>query len=164
MAAAILRTRCLTSELTPGRPDHLRLESHDQKSRKARRCQDTTVSGFTMIKAPRQFFQVIESHIQNRRSPFRSRGRGQCRLYTASCWRRARFSKAISPRLPGKMRRRISEQNSVNMGSRMRGRPWQSQILWSDAVLARHRLIPSLASRPRCVFVKAACGKTVRAV
>jgi hypothetical protein len=82
----------------------------------------------TDTSARRQFFQVTESHIQNRRSPLRSRGRGQCRLNTTSCWRRARFSKAISPTLPGKMRRRISEHHSANMEFSMRGRLRQSQL------------------------------------
>ena len=60
--------------MASGRPLHFPLEIQVQKSRKPLRCQDTTVSGLTMIKARRQCFQVLERHSQNNRSAFRSRG------------------------------------------------------------------------------------------
>src|SRR6516164_7960907 len=92
LAAAIFLIKARISGLVSGRPLCLLLEIEVQKSRKPLRCQDTTVSGLTMIKARRQPFQVLERHSQNNRSAFRSRGRGQRRLKTISCWRRAKFS------------------------------------------------------------------------
>lgn len=63
---------------------------------------------------------ILERHNQNNRSAFRSRGRGQRRLNTVSCWRRAKFSRAISRRLPAKTARRTSGQSTINMGFRVR--------------------------------------------
>lgn len=129
LAVAIFRIKALISRLDSGRPVRLLLEIHAQKRRKPFRCQDTTVSGLTITKTRRQSFQVLDSHIQNKRSVLRSRGRGHCRLRTASCWRRARFSKAISLTLPGETRRRrSSERSSGNMGSSVRGGTRQSQL------------------------------------
>jgi hypothetical protein len=100
LAAASFLTKARISGLVSGRPLHFRLETQAQKSRKPLRCQETTVFGLTMIKAGRQFFQVLERHSQNNRSAHRSRVRGQRRLKTTSCWRRAKFSRAISRILP----------------------------------------------------------------
>jgi hypothetical protein len=96
LAAAIFMIKARISGRASGRPLHFLLEIQVQKRRKPLRCQDTTVSCLTMIKARRQCFQVLERHSQNNRSAFRSRGLGQRRLNTVSCWRRAKFSRAIS--------------------------------------------------------------------
>ena len=82
LAVAIFRIKAVISRLSCGRPVRLLLEIHAQKRRKPFRCQDTTVSGLT---TRRQSFQVLDSHTQNKRSVLRSRGRGHCRLNTASC-------------------------------------------------------------------------------
>ena len=85
LAVAIFRIKALISRLASGRPVRLLLEIHAQKRRKPFRCQDTTVSGLTITRTRRQSFQLLDSHIQNKRSVLRSRGRGHCRLKTASC-------------------------------------------------------------------------------
>jgi len=54
----------------------------------------------------RQFGQARERETPNQRSALRSRGRGHCLFITASCCRRATFSKANSLRRTGKTRRR----------------------------------------------------------
>jgi hypothetical protein len=144
LAAAIFLIKARTSGLVSGRPLRFRLETQVQKSRKPLRCQDTTVPGLTMIKAWRQFFQVLERHSQNNRSAFRSRGRGQRRLSTVSCWRRAKFSRAISRTLPGRTRRRISEPNSATMGFSVRARGEQSQLFPVERSFGEaHRTTPS---------------------
>jgi hypothetical protein len=124
LAVAIFRIEALISRPASGRPVRLLLEIHAQKRRKPFRCQDTTVSGLTITRTRRQSFQVLDSHTQNHRSVLRSRGRGHCRLKTASCWHRTRFSKAIFLMLPGETRRRSSE----NMGSSVRRGIRQSQF------------------------------------
>jgi len=57
-----------------------------------------TVSGLTTIKHSRHLCQTCESHAQNNRSVHRSREWGRVRAKMASCWRRARFSRANSVR------------------------------------------------------------------
>src|SRR5215469_3016112 len=47
--------------------------------------------------------------------------------------------KSISRTLPGKTRRRISEQNSANMKSSVRARGWESQLFPIARGLAGHR-------------------------
>ena len=54
LAAAIFLIKARISGMASGRPLHFPLEIQVQKSRKPLRCQDTTVSGLTMIKARRQ--------------------------------------------------------------------------------------------------------------
>ena len=85
LAAAIFRIRALNAGLTSGRP-LFRQDLQVQKRRKPLRCQATTVSGLTIVKARRQSSQVLESHTQKRRSALRSRGRHLC-LKTAGCCR-----------------------------------------------------------------------------
>ena len=149
LAAAILLIRARTSGLVSGRPLCFRLEIQVQKSRKHLRCQDTTVSGLTMIKARRQYFQFLERHSQNNRSAFRSRGRGQRRLKTVSCWRRAKFSRAISRTLPGKMRRRIREHRRAHMGSSVTSHGGEVNYFRSDRVLAKHSRLTAATSGSR---------------
>src|SRR5215471_14090565 len=63
-----------------------------------------------MIKARRQSFQVPERHSQNHRSAFCSRGLGQRRLNTVSCWRRAKFSRAISRTVLGRQNEKANQR------------------------------------------------------
>jgi hypothetical protein len=76
LAAAVFLINTRTSGLASGRPLRFFLEIEVQKRRKPFRCQETTVSGFTMINARCQSFQLLESRTQKRRSALRSRGRG----------------------------------------------------------------------------------------
>src|SRR5215472_2431877 len=70
LAAAIFMIKARISGIVSGQPRRFLLEIQVQKSRKPLRCQDTTVSGWTMIKARRQSFHVRERHSQNHRSAF----------------------------------------------------------------------------------------------
>ena len=87
-------TKALISALTGGRPPVDRSESLAQCSRKRRRCQRRTVSGATITRAALHPVHTLDRHTQKSRSPLRSFGRLAVRLYTASCWRKARFSRA----------------------------------------------------------------------
>ena len=62
------------------------------------RCQRMTVSGFTMTRTLSQSVQILRNSTQNSRSTFESRGRFTERRRTASCCRRATFSRASSRR------------------------------------------------------------------
>src|SRR2546426_363202 len=93
-AAAISLTRAVISALTGGRPPVGRPESWVQCSRKRRRCHRRTVAGVTITRDCRHPAQTLASPTQKRRSVVRSLGRGFVLLYTASCWRKARFSRA----------------------------------------------------------------------
>src|SRR6266566_7108009 len=93
LALAIRVIKALSSASTVGRPPVGRAESLVQYSRKRRRCHRKTVSGDTMMRACLQPGQTLASTTQNMRSVVQSLGRGTARLYTASCWRRVRFSK-----------------------------------------------------------------------
>jgi hypothetical protein len=82
------------SELISGRPGRRHLDRTRQNNRNPARCQDTTVSGCTMIKASLHPDHTRRSTIQNSRSRRCNRGRDCFRLKTASCWRRATASRA----------------------------------------------------------------------
>jgi len=87
-----------SSRAIRGRPTRLALDISRQNSRKPFRCQPTTVSGSTTMRALAQLRQAWRRNTQNTRSAGRSLGR-ECRcLKTASCWRRARFSTINSGR------------------------------------------------------------------
>ena len=60
--------------------------------------QRMTVSGFTMTRTLSQSVQILRNSTQNQRSTFESRGRFTERRSTASCCRRATFSRASSRR------------------------------------------------------------------
>ena len=92
LAAAIFLIKARISGLVSGRPLRLLLEIQVQKSRKPLRCQDTTVSGLTMIRAERQSRQVAARHAQKNRSEVASFGRLTERLRTLSWCRRASTS------------------------------------------------------------------------
>jgi hypothetical protein len=93
-AAAIRVTRPLIAALMGGRPRMCRPGGVAQGSRKRRRPHRSTVSGATITRVSRHPVQTLDSTTQKSRSPFRSWGRLAVLLYTASCWRRARFSRA----------------------------------------------------------------------
>src|SRR6516165_9099079 len=115
LAAAILHTKSLSSRLIPGRPDRLRREIQVQNRRNPRRCQLTTVSGRTRSNDFCQFGQNRARQTQNQRSAPRTRGLGRCLFITASCCRRARFSKVNSLRRAGRTRSLMTENKSLNM-------------------------------------------------
>ena len=82
-----------TSLSSNGRPTSFVRDLQRHHSRKLRWCQRTTVCGWTTTSAERQPAYNHDRAIQKSRSHRRSRGRGRCRLRTANCWRRARFSR-----------------------------------------------------------------------
>ena len=139
LAAAILHTKSLSSRLIPGRLDRLRLEIQVQNRRNPRRCQLTTVSGRTTSNDFRQFGQNRARQTQNQRSVPRSRGLGRCLFITASCCRRARFSKVNSLRRAGRTRRLMTENKSLNMPLNIRCSSAESQFLQADVILTKHR-------------------------
>jgi hypothetical protein len=107
----LVRTRAPISALIGGRPTRGRPESSVQCSRKRRRCHRRTVSGVTIRRDCRHPAQTLASQTQKRRSVRRSLGRVVVLLYTASCWRGARFSRASwwwSPQRNGTRRSRWS--------------------------------------------------------
>jgi hypothetical protein len=73
-------------------------EIHFQYSLKPARCQRTTVSGCTRISARCHLDQRRDKVVQNNLSEVEKRGRGRRSFRTASCCRRARFSKSRSRR------------------------------------------------------------------
>src|SRR4029450_11037471 len=93
-ASAIRLTRAVISGLTGGRPPVGWPESVVQYRRKRRRRQRTTVSGVTITRAVLHPAPTLDRQTQKNRSGRRSFGRLAVLLYTASCWRRARFSRA----------------------------------------------------------------------
>jgi hypothetical protein len=93
-AATIRETRALTSRLTGGRPPVGRPESLVQCRRKRRRCQRRTVSGATITRGALHPVHTLDRQTQKSRSLLRSFGRFAVLLYTASYWRKARFSRA----------------------------------------------------------------------
>ena len=113
LAAAIRMTRTLISAWTGGRPPVGRVESLVQYSRKRRRCHRRTVSGVTITRGRLHPAQTLASPTQKRRSVVRSLGRGAVLLYTASWWRKARFSRASwrwPPQRTGRSRSRWSKR------------------------------------------------------
>ena len=94
LALAIRVIKALSSVSTVGRPRVGRAESLVQYSRKRRRCHRKTVLGDAMMRACLQPTQTLARPTHNRRSVVHSFGRATVRLYTTSCWRRARFSRA----------------------------------------------------------------------
>jgi hypothetical protein len=85
-----------------------------QKRRKPARCQETTVSGLTMIKALVHPGQSRRSRIQNSLSAFLNLGRGFFRFRTPSCWRKAMISRLRLYREQKKARRIV--RNPDNNG------------------------------------------------
>ena len=92
----IRRIIARTSASIFGLPMLLGRDRNRQKRRKPARCQATTVSGLTTIRAWLHKGQNGRRRIQNARSCLLRRGRGVFLFSTPSCWRRARISR---PRL-----------------------------------------------------------------
>ena len=155
LAAAILHTKSLSSRLIPGRPDRLRLEIQVQNRRNPRRCHLTTVSGRTRSNDFCQFGQHRARQTQNQRSVARSRGLGRCLFITASCCRRARFSKVNSLRRAGRTRRLMTENKSLNMPLNIRCSSAQSQFFQADVILTNHNI---LSLELRC-YKKSKCNR-----
>jgi hypothetical protein len=135
LASAILHTKYLSSRLIPDRPDRLRRPTQVQNRRNPPRCQPTTVSGRTTSNDFCQFGQNRARQTQNQRSVPRSRGLGRCLFITASCCRRARFSKVNSLRRAGRTRRLMTENQSLNMHLNIRCSAAESQFLQADVIL-----------------------------
>src|SRR5215472_17308441 len=102
-SCASRRIRTRISSLILGRPPRGQ-DFQRQYSRKPARCQPTTVSGLTITSASFQRDQVIRKTVQKSRSKGRNGGLGRLRFRTATCWRRARTTTAMSVRLSKKTR------------------------------------------------------------
>jgi hypothetical protein len=91
-----------------GRPGRIRVERCAQRRRSHWRCHRSTVSGCTTIKAVRHSCHAVASRTQKSRSVGRRCGRVRVRFKAASCWRRAKFSRATArcPRQISPMDRR----------------------------------------------------------
>ncbi len=98
LALLMFRISSHISGATPGRPGLRRRLFQVQYRLNPQRCQRTTVSGFTMTRTLSQSVQILRNSTQNPRSTFESRGRFTERRRTASCCRRATFSRASSRR------------------------------------------------------------------
>ncbi len=112
-APAIRETSARISRLTGGRPPVGRPESLVQCARKRRRRHRSTVSGATITRASLHSVHTLDSQTQKSRSLLRSLGRLAVLLYTASCWRRARFSRASCRWPPQRNGQRRSKWSSV---------------------------------------------------
>jgi hypothetical protein len=135
LASTILQTKFLSSRLIPGRPRSLASRNPGPEQANPRRCQLTTVSGRTRSNDFCQFGQNRARQTQNQRSVPRSRGLGRCLFITASCCRRARFSKVNSLRRAGRTRRLMTENQSLNMHLNIRWSSAESQFLQADVIL-----------------------------
>ncbi len=76
-----------------GRPTRFARDFQRHHKRKPCWCQRTTVSGWTRTSAECQSAYTRLRKTQKIRSRRRKGSRGRWRLSTASCWRRARFSR-----------------------------------------------------------------------
>ena len=92
-SSTICRIRVWTSLLILGLPVFFDWERNRQNRRKPARCQETTVSGLTMIRAFVHAGQSRRSRIPKSLSHFFYFGRGFLRLRTLSCWRKAKISR-----------------------------------------------------------------------
>ena len=108
---------------------------------KRRRCHRRTVSGVTIRRGCLHPAQTLASQTQRRRSVVRSLGRVAVLLYTASWWRKARFSRASwrwPPQRNGRSRSRWSRRVIIELGFS----PDQSRQVnhWPDRVLAKDKV------------------------
>ena len=111
LALLMFRISSRISGATPGRPSLRRRLFQVQYRLNPQRCQRMTVSGFTMTRTLSQLVQILRNSTQNSRSTFESRGRFTERRRTASCCRRATFSRASSRRaLKAEMRARTNDE------------------------------------------------------
>ena len=111
LALLMFRISSRISGATPGPPGLRRRLFQVQYRLNPQRCQRMTVSGFTMTRTLSQSVQILRNSTQNPRSTFESRGRFTERRRTASCCRRATFSRASSRRaLKVEMRARTNDE------------------------------------------------------
>ena len=116
LALLMFRISSRISRATLGRPGLRRRLFQVQYRLNPERCQRTTVSGFTMTRTLSQSVQILRNSTQNSRSTFESRGRFTERWRTASCCRRATFSRASSRRsLEGRDESANKRQNHAGM-------------------------------------------------
>jgi glycogen debranching enzyme len=110
-----------------------------QYNRNPARCQPITVSGFTISSTSAQRDHTLRNAVQNNRSIRLSLGRERLRFRTATCWRKARISRARSVRPTKKTRTAVTRSRmnrSMNLTLYHRAR---SLILWLGRVLATDR-------------------------
>ena len=129
-----------------GRPGRVDLERHVHRRRSHWRCHRNTVSGRTMSTALRHSRQTRARRIQKSRSLVRSRERFAVRVKAATCWRRARFSKATArcPRQINPIVRR-SRTSAVSMSDPAAHAAMKSTRWPADQVLAKQCVQPRLA-------------------
>jgi hypothetical protein len=111
-----------------------------QYNRNPARCQLTTVSGFTIRSTSAQRDQTLRNAVQNNRSIRLSLGRGRLRFRTATCWRKARISRARSVRPIKKTLTAVAKSRmnrSMNLPLYHRAK---SLIPWLGRVLATNTL------------------------
>ena len=157
-SAAMRRIRARISAFVDGRPGSLARDFHLQYLRKPSRCQRTTVSGWTRTNTSFHRGHTRRRTTQKKRSAVLMRGRGRLTVRTASCWRRARFSRRRSLRaaksernqpaiaaMRGSIARGWKRRPDPSTGSRCR--EWQyhqphRNSLWlnADGVVARDRV------------------------
>jgi hypothetical protein len=86
-----------------------RQDSQRQYARNPRRCQRSTVSGFTMTMASTTDGNSRDCHTKIRRSTFRKRTHFRdLRLNTSNCWRRTRISASRAGRAESDLATRTS--------------------------------------------------------
>ena len=117
-AKLILRINSRTSPSIAGLPGSPCRLFHCQYQRNPLRCQEITVSGFTISSAERHCDQRRESPTQSSRSAEFRRSRPRCDLFrTVSWWRRARISTCRAARDRNHHRMlKIAERRRVHMG------------------------------------------------
>jgi hypothetical protein len=142
--------------LPPRRQDFQR-----QYARKPRRCQRSTVSGFTMTMVSNSDGNSRYNQTRIRRSMFRSRTRGRRRLNTSSCCRSARISASREARASttGEQDSGQPRQHRALQLAHSRAFVTRDEILTSDsgpgqdlkALFAKHEsAYPHPCSEPRC--------------
>ena len=161
--SAIWRISFLISGVTSPFFDLRGRDFQRQKRRNPRRCQRTTVSGFTMTSTSVKRDQMRESRSQKARSRLRRCGRLELRCNTASCWRRARFSMTRSAcgRKPARSARRVLRMRARIASIMHEAKDRYPRHGWpigschrrvssfSDEHLASHRVIAALGRQAR---------------
>ena len=126
------RSSRLILGLSPRRQDLQR-----QYSRKPRRCQRSTVSGFTMTMASNTDGNNRYNQTSIKRSMFRSRSRaGDLRFSTSSCWRKTRISASREERASitdrSASRKRTSNANIGRCSNTLAALRHSDEVLSSD--------------------------------
>ncbi|MCU1335809.1 MAG: hypothetical protein JWO19_1390 [Bryobacterales bacterium] len=129
-----------------------------QYNRNPARCQLTTVSGFTISSTSAQRDQTLRNAVQNNRSIRLSLGRGRLRFRTATCWRKARISRARSVRHMKKTRTAVARSRmnrSMNLPLYHTTKPlilWRGGLLATDTRFLRMESPRICSSSPRNRF------------